>query len=188
VDIYPEDGVWADPDLDHAAELMRRVVAHPDEAAAKGAAAREDILRRFSPAAIGALARARLEQLLRRDPPRVLEGPELASEALQNAGYKASYDPLAGVASSHPKDLAKRAALQAMRPYTFHQQELNNLLVAALREVHENVAQLQDVTVFQRRRLRRLEWRVRALEAELARAQTDSASSLTPEIPRTDKG
>jgi hypothetical protein len=66
VDIYPADGVWAEPDLDHAAEIMRRVVERPDEAAERGARARREILHRFSPEATGALARARLEQLMRR--------------------------------------------------------------------------------------------------------------------------
>ena len=31
---YPAGAVWADPDLDHAAELLRRVFEHPDEARA----------------------------------------------------------------------------------------------------------------------------------------------------------
>jgi len=29
---YPPDGVWAQPDVDHAARLMREVFEHPDEA------------------------------------------------------------------------------------------------------------------------------------------------------------
>jgi hypothetical protein len=75
---------------------------------------------------------------------------------------------MSGAASSHPKDLAKRAALQAMRPYTFHQQELNGLLVEALREVHANLAELEGMVAAQRRRTRRAEWKVRGLEAQLA--------------------
>ena len=37
---YPEGTPWADPDLDHAARLMRSVYAQPDEAAATGQRAR----------------------------------------------------------------------------------------------------------------------------------------------------
>jgi len=33
---YPPDMLWGDPDLDHAAELLRRVFDHRDEARAKG--------------------------------------------------------------------------------------------------------------------------------------------------------
>ena len=37
-EIYPPEGEWADPSIEHAAELMRRVFSEPAEAAAKGAA------------------------------------------------------------------------------------------------------------------------------------------------------
>ena len=168
VDIYPADGIWAEPDLDHAAELMRRVVERPEEAAEKGARAREDVLRRFSPDATGALARARLEQLARRPTARSLQGATPTDQAFQLAARQATYDPMSGAASSHPKDLAKRAALQAMRPYTYHQQELNGLMIDALRELHANVAELEGMVAAQRRRTRRAEWQVRALEARLA--------------------
>jgi Glycosyl transferases group 1 len=65
-ELYPPDGTWAEPDLDHAAGLMRHVVAHPDEAALKGERAREDVARALSVEAIGRLARARLERLATR--------------------------------------------------------------------------------------------------------------------------
>ena len=63
IDIYPEDGIWAEPSVDHAAALMRRVVERPDEAAERGGRARERIERELSPAACGAIARRRLELL-----------------------------------------------------------------------------------------------------------------------------
>jgi hypothetical protein len=168
VDIYPPDGIWAEPDLDHAADLMRRVVERPDEARERGTRARESVLEHFSPEAIGRLARSRLEELLQRGTARGLAPVAQADDAFQLAAIKATYDPMAGVASTHPKDLAKRAALQAMRPYTFHQQELNGLVVEALRELHANVATLESKDVEQRRRARRAEWQVRWLEARLA--------------------
>jgi glycosyltransferase involved in cell wall biosynthesis len=62
-EIYPADGTWADPDLRRAAELMRQVVENPREAAEKGARAMKDVERMYSPAAIGELIRARLEEL-----------------------------------------------------------------------------------------------------------------------------
>jgi glycosyltransferase involved in cell wall biosynthesis len=62
-EIYPADGEWADPSVEHAAELMRRVVERPEEAAVIGAQAREDIARALSPEAVGAAMRRRLEEL-----------------------------------------------------------------------------------------------------------------------------
>jgi glycosyltransferase involved in cell wall biosynthesis len=62
-EIYPADGEWAQPSVEHAAELMRGVVERPEEAAVRGVRAREDIARELSPQATGAAMRARLEEL-----------------------------------------------------------------------------------------------------------------------------
>ncbi|MGH2898609.1 MAG: glycosyltransferase, partial [Solirubrobacteraceae bacterium] len=57
---YPARGTWAEPDIDHAAQLMREVWEHQDEAAGRGARARLEIDRQFSLEAVGTLARERL--------------------------------------------------------------------------------------------------------------------------------
>lgn len=57
---YPEDGVWAEPDLDHAVALMLSVFAEPGEAREKGAQARSDVLSRHSPEVAGAAMERRL--------------------------------------------------------------------------------------------------------------------------------
>lgn len=57
---YPRGAVWADPDVDHGAELMRRVVECPDEAVRVAAQGRADIERTLNPRAVGAIIRARL--------------------------------------------------------------------------------------------------------------------------------
>ena len=80
-EIYPPDGTWADPDVAQAARLMRRVVENPEEAAAKGQRAREDVERMYSPQAIGELMRARLEELRALWPERSRSRPRLISRA-----------------------------------------------------------------------------------------------------------
>ncbi len=62
-EIYPPEGTWAQPSVEHAAQLMRQVVERPQEAAATGARAREDIARELSPQATGEAMRRRLEEL-----------------------------------------------------------------------------------------------------------------------------
>jgi glycosyltransferase involved in cell wall biosynthesis len=62
-EIYPPEGTWARPSVEHAAELMRRVVERPREAAAIGERAREDVARELSPQATGEAMRRRLEEL-----------------------------------------------------------------------------------------------------------------------------
>ena len=60
---YAKGQIWAAPDVDHAAEWMNRLLADRALAAALGAAARATIERDFSPAAIGARYRRRLEAI-----------------------------------------------------------------------------------------------------------------------------
>jgi glycosyltransferase involved in cell wall biosynthesis len=62
-EIYPPDGEWADPSIEHAAQLMRRVLDSPDEARARGARAKEEIALLLSPSATGETMRRRLEEL-----------------------------------------------------------------------------------------------------------------------------
>jgi glycosyltransferase involved in cell wall biosynthesis len=62
-EIYPPEGEWADPSVDHAAQLMREVYSDPREAARRGARAAQEIEQTLSPAATGAAMLRRLEQL-----------------------------------------------------------------------------------------------------------------------------
>jgi glycosyltransferase involved in cell wall biosynthesis len=62
-EIYPPEGEWAEPSVEHAAELMRRVHREREEAAGKGARASADVARQLSPLASGGRMRERLEQL-----------------------------------------------------------------------------------------------------------------------------
>ena len=60
---YAKGSTWADPDPAHAAEHMRTVFSDQALAVRIGAAARETIRTRFSPAVIGARYRRRLENI-----------------------------------------------------------------------------------------------------------------------------
>ena len=40
---YPPEGEWAQPSVEHAAQLMRHVFEHPEEAAVRGERGRADI-------------------------------------------------------------------------------------------------------------------------------------------------
>ena len=62
---YMRGAVWADPDLDHMGALIRHIVAHPEDAKARGARAKADVALHWTPAATGAHVRQRLEALRR---------------------------------------------------------------------------------------------------------------------------
>ncbi len=53
-DPYPPGATWAEPDLDHAAALLRAVRDQPEERARRVAAGRELLAARHAPAAVGA--------------------------------------------------------------------------------------------------------------------------------------
>lgn len=63
---YPAGTIWAEPDVDHAALLMRRVRDDPEAAREIGRRARQDIEAAHSPALIGGLILERLRRLHRR--------------------------------------------------------------------------------------------------------------------------
>jgi glycosyltransferase involved in cell wall biosynthesis len=63
---YPRGQWWADPDVDAAATAMIRVANEPDFGRALGAKAAEDIRTNFSPAAVGAIIRGRLDAIRHR--------------------------------------------------------------------------------------------------------------------------
>jgi glycosyltransferase involved in cell wall biosynthesis len=62
-EIYPPEGEWAEPSIEHAARLMRHVYSEPEDVARKAAQASDDVARLLSPEATGRRMRERLEQL-----------------------------------------------------------------------------------------------------------------------------
>lgn len=88
---YPEDSRWAEPDLEVAAKLMRRVWEHHDEAAERGARAATDVHTRHSPAVAGAAIRARIDHIrTRRVRPRAIPRFEEFFNELQQAQSRAA--------------------------------------------------------------------------------------------------
>ena len=63
---YRRDEEWAEPNLDHAAQLMRELVTDSARREQLGSAARESIQRTLSPEAVGRRLRDRLEWIARR--------------------------------------------------------------------------------------------------------------------------
>ena len=60
---YAKGQIWADPDIDHAADAMKLLATDPYQCERLGAGGRKTIEERFSPAAIGARYRRRLDAI-----------------------------------------------------------------------------------------------------------------------------
>lgn len=63
---YPAGAVWAEPDVEHAAALMRALANAPESAAARTAAARKRVRELYSPEAAGERLRRELARIRRR--------------------------------------------------------------------------------------------------------------------------
>lgn len=155
-DPYPEGTPWAEPSIDAAAEMMRRVVDEPAEAAARARRGREDILGRHGVSACAPILRQRVEHLraVRRSTVAVTE-----HQVVPQASIAASPPPpvdstlnaarsmltpaigLPGTARFRGLRLRLQAILlRALRPYWWQQRELNALLIDAVRGVNERRA------------------------------------------------
>lgn len=63
VEHYPSSASWAEPDVEHAARLLRAVARHPDAARERARRGREDVRALLAPAVVGAGMRQRLVEL-----------------------------------------------------------------------------------------------------------------------------
>jgi glycosyltransferase involved in cell wall biosynthesis len=61
--IYPAGSWWSDPDPEHAASIMRRVLSDPADARARGRRAAALVRERLAPRVVGDLVRRELERL-----------------------------------------------------------------------------------------------------------------------------
>ncbi|MDP2709629.1 MAG: methyltransferase domain-containing protein [Solirubrobacteraceae bacterium] len=198
---YPAHGTWAEPDVEHAAQLMREVWEDPAGARARGERGQREIAEHFSLEAVGQVARERLKRLAaghRRRGPASADGGRdgddggLANSWVETAELKLTFDPLRDAREiGGPKGAVRRAALAAMRPYTHHQDELSRFTVRALREVD---GRLDDLTLDTQAQVARLQALVQRLEAGLAGDLTLVAegmrarpASTHPAISQTDE-
>lgn len=196
---YPEQGIWAEPDLDHAAELLRAVWTDQEEARRRGERGRRDIAREFSLEAVGEQARGRLKRLAsvqRRSKSAngrlAAAGPEdgLPPESyLDLAELKLTYDPMReALSEGGARGNVRRVALQAMRPYTHHQDELNRIVAGALREANERI---EDVILENQRiqmQMRRITGAIGDQDMQLAlEGLRARAGAGHPAITRTDE-
>jgi SAM-dependent methyltransferase/glycosyltransferase involved in cell wall biosynthesis len=137
---YPADGRWAEPDLDHAASLMRRVFTDREEAAAKGARAAADLRRTHSLEAAAASMATRLDAVRTMLPP----GPG-SPGWIPAARVPTVVDAVADEARRFRSggSWARRALMRALRPYTFHQDRLADALVAQSGDHDQKLAELR---------------------------------------------
>jgi len=168
---YPPTAHWAEPDIDAAAALLRRVYEKRGEAGAKGERARRDIAERYSPAARAPMLRELLDAARRayreRGPQARFRGPIGAPSttvlAADERAARLMSRPDPALPSRMPwlAGLWRRIMLRLIRNYWVHQREVDRALLDAVRSSRESVrlelAALADATA---KKLEELEERI----------------------------
>jgi hypothetical protein len=185
---YPADGVWAQPDVNHAAKLMRRLFDDRDAASGLGRTAASEIRRTHSPQAAGEIMQRRLEAIRatgRVRPTRRslrLQSPSLAALPL-----RVRQGPEGGVrGTGAARGTLRKAILRVMRPFTSYQQAFNAEVTSAMEDLSNglgdarrqvgvelaqvlaelrNASELRALPAVMREQERRIEALERALQA-----------------------
>jgi glycosyltransferase involved in cell wall biosynthesis len=158
----------ADPDVAHAAQLMRQVAAHRAAAEALGARAAADIRRDHSIARAGEVIARRLESIravgVARRPANPLAGrsPSILALPMRLAHGPRPAAPGAGQAA---RERLRQAVLRVLRPFTTYQNAVNAEVVTALGDLSDRIGQVRDASNATRADILSLERRLDELGA-----------------------
>jgi hypothetical protein len=160
-DPYPADGSWAEPDLDHAAALMREVVEHPEDAARRAERGRAELEATHSPTAAGEAMAARLARL--EGMPAATRGklPAVDLDPLENR-IRSEAPP--GEDRGAARRFVRSAVLRLGRPQRTRQRLVDEELLAALRTLDERLRGLASTHASVQAQLQALERRLEELE------------------------
>jgi glycosyltransferase involved in cell wall biosynthesis/2-polyprenyl-3-methyl-5-hydroxy-6-metoxy-1,4-benzoquinol methylase len=139
---YPARGVWADPDLDQAAGLMREVFEHPERARVRGERGRRDVIERHAPRVAGEAMEARLRMIYERLVRDGVRSPNLSHRPAPV--YPELAELIAGEptvegsgARARTKRLMQRLVARLTRPFVARQRAIDTRL-------HDSVARLDE--------------------------------------------
>ncbi|HYZ05957.1 MAG TPA: methyltransferase domain-containing protein, partial [Rubrobacter sp.] len=143
---YPPDGEWADPDIGHAARLMRHVFEDQGEAGERGRRAAEDLRRNHSAEAAGKAMADRI----RRVRARLGAGPD-AGRPLAYSPAGLDTNPLTHRIATTPQPATssstlgrvlapfRRILLKLMWPFALQQRAVNEGLLATVKEADQSL-------------------------------------------------
>jgi glycosyltransferase involved in cell wall biosynthesis len=168
-DPYPASGLWAEPDVGHAAALMREVYEHPDEARRRGERAAAEIRASHGPEVAGRFMVERLSRIL------------MSTQARHNRGGPLYTDWVSGMIESGPvpagrprfgpaQRAARKGLLRVLKPLSVHERLIDSELLDAIEKLDVNI---QGIAAAQRAAARRI-------------SELEDALREPPEEPRPD--
>jgi glycosyltransferase involved in cell wall biosynthesis len=156
---YPAEGVWAEPDVEHAAKLMRHVYDHREEARRRGELAAADIRSSHAPEVAGRVMAKRLQLVIASAAWRSARfggrrtGPihtDWVTDLIRSGPVPPGRPPRFGATQR----AARRGLLRLLRPITVHERLVAGELLRAIETVDAN---LQSLVVSHDAALRRIE-------------------------------
>ena len=170
---YCPDARWAEPDIRHAAELMRRVHANPAEAAEKGRRAAEELAERFSPRRCAAVIEARWQSL------RAVKVAEERDAVLEDPNGRAFSAPVNSLRKqlARPLDVSKTVPSLATIIFQGPRRILKKMLSRLERHRKPFEEAVVDVTSDHDQRLATLEQSLIELREQNASLQRSKAAS-----------
>jgi glycosyltransferase involved in cell wall biosynthesis len=143
---YEPGATWAEPNVDAAAALMRRVWEHPDEARALGVRAREDLLARFPLRRTADFVDARLDEL-RADATNAAHVSAYdARPAIVEASQALAEDVGASLVddrSTRPTSFVGRVLRRALWPYLEEQRRVDTAVLDAVASLQRSIQDLE---------------------------------------------
>jgi glycosyltransferase involved in cell wall biosynthesis len=147
-DPYPAHAHWAQPSLEHAAQQLRSVFDDREGARERAARGAADLRRSHSPESAGKSLARRLVRVRSFAGARGMRGPLRIADTAEAAQLVRSGPIQASPPSraAKVKASARRTLLRVLKPYTVHQQRVDNEL---LRAVHTLDRSVQSVAATQ---------------------------------------
>ena len=187
---YPPDGEWAQPSIEHAAALMRRLFDDPESGRQLGATAARDIRTTHSAEAAGQIMFRRLEAIRGTGRARPADRTRNRPPALAALPLRIRQGPAAVRAqgpSRKPRQFVRKVILRLIRPFTLYQTSVNEEILEALDELNERAVDVREAVAAERARLIAELRSVHDLPAEVA-AMTGRLEQLerrlAPQTPR----
>jgi SAM-dependent methyltransferase len=140
---YPAGTVWAEPDLEVAAELLREVAEDPERARERGELGRAAVAERQSVERAAAFVAGRvpeLERIAHERATRETAGTRVAAYLAE--GPSLSWD--APSRSGRTGRLYRKLLLRLLRPYLIRQRELETLLAVGIEALERSQERLEN--------------------------------------------
>jgi glycosyltransferase involved in cell wall biosynthesis len=144
---YAPGATWAEPDVDAAADLMRRAWEQSDETRALGERARDEVLGRFTPQRTAEFVERRLDDLRTQGEIDARISGHDARPAIVDASQELAKDVGASLIEdrgSRPTALVRRFLRRALWPYLEDQQRVDTSVLDAVTALQRSLQDLEQ--------------------------------------------